>query len=89
MVVDPLVGVAGDEHVVGQVRVGHGPEHLPVRGAEVLGLVDDDVPVPVAEVTHAGAVVAVDEVLAADLLLVFAPGSDLRGAFDLEPGSAL
>ena len=43
VVVDALVGVAGDEQVVGLLGVGHGAQHLPVGGAEVLGLVDDDV----------------------------------------------
>ena len=50
-VIKPLVGVAGDEHVVG-TGVDHGAEHLPVCGAEVLGLVDDDVLVAVGGVVR-------------------------------------
>jgi hypothetical protein len=59
-----------------------------VRRAEVLGFVDDDVAVAVVQVAHAGAVVTVDEVLAAEPILVVAAGLDLRGAFDLVAGGA-
>ena len=44
VVVDPLVRVADDEHVVGARRDG-GAQQPPLRRVQVLGLVDDHVPV--------------------------------------------
>jgi hypothetical protein len=44
VVVDALVSVADDEHVVGARRDG-GAQQPPLRGVQVLGLVDDHVPV--------------------------------------------
>ncbi len=42
MVVDPLVCVAGDEQVVGPASDSC-PEEAPLRGMEILSLVDEDV----------------------------------------------
>jgi hypothetical protein len=44
VVVDALVCVCDDEHVVGAWRDG-GAQQAPLRGVQVLGLVDDHVPV--------------------------------------------
>src|SRR5690606_7902036 len=68
----------------------HGAQHLPVGGAEVLSLVDDDVPVAVTQVAHRGAVVVkVGQVATADVSLAFGPELDLAGAFHLVAGRPL
>ena len=45
VVVDPLVGVTREEQVV-RPSADHGSQQHPVRRAQVLRLVHDDVPVP-------------------------------------------
>lgn len=67
VIVDPLVRVAGDEHVV--VTGGdHSPQHFPVSGAQVLSLVDDDVLVAVLQVAYRCLGVAMDQIATTDLL---------------------
>jgi hypothetical protein len=44
VVIDALVRVADDEHVVGARRDG-GAQQAPLHGVQILGLVDDHMPV--------------------------------------------
>src|SRR5699024_7128910 len=88
LVIDALVGVCCDEHVVG-AGADHGTEHLPMRGTKILAFVDDDMAVSVVAVPHTGAVIHHCAPPTVFPLRGVRGLAELRVAFHLETGGAL